>query len=469
MLSFVAGFTAVAAVLGAVSPETEPNFEPSVPSVFENVELSEIVDVTAAYTRDTLKVVAENIASEPASQYYISLSYEDADCLAAIEAEDGIGPLRIYEASEYHDEENAYFGVNLRAPVVPGDQVELTIGRAYIGKTYPLPRKAEQSDTQMLAYSGSRTIASPYRSRTQTLTIKTVTQNVLDIEKNQAQSGGAPGRGGLVKFGPFENVKPNVRTKLTLQYENPLPQLHFPRLDRTVWVSHWGDAVSFDETYELQNIGTELKGGFSRLDFMRSNEVMGFNLNMAAIRQLVLSVPSPARDLYYVDLVGNVSTSRVHDTQRDTKLEVTPRYPVFGGWHYNFTVGWTNPLGQFVHKTESGRYVLAVPLLTGSEDASYDEVSTKIILPEGAANVEFGDIYGNTAESSTVYSYLDFQGRPALEVVHRKLVTDHRSGLLLVSYDYSVMTALRKPVILATAVLAVFVAAFYGTKIDWSI
>lgn len=463
MLSFVAGFAVLSAVLGAVSPES------AVPDVFRNIELEQVIDLTAAYTRESLKVVAMNVGEQPVREYFLPLAYDDASKLAALEAEDDTGSLRISEVDSLHDGTNAYFSVLFREPVSPGDQVEFTVGRAYIGKTHPYPRKALQSEPQFLVFNGSRTILSPYKSQKQTLTIKTVTQNIYDVEKDNRQKAKSPTLGGLAKFGPFENVKPFTRTPLTLQYENPLPQIHFPRLDRKVWISHWGDAVSFDESYDLQNVGTELKGSFSRLDYMRANDAQSFTLNTAAVRQLLLSVPSPARDMYYVDLVGNVSTSRVQTTAEGTKMEVHPRYPVVGGWHYNFTVGWTNPLGQFVHKVGSNRYTAAIPLLTGPEDSSYDVVSTKIILPEGATNIDFADVYGNTAEYSTVYSYLDFQGRPALDVVHQKLVTDHRAGLLLVSYDYSLIAALRKPLILATAVFCVFLTAFYGSQINWSL
>ncbi|PRT53545.1 Dolichyl-diphosphooligosaccharide--protein glycosyltransferase subunit 1 [Wickerhamiella sorbophila] len=463
MLSFVAGFAVLSAVLGASSPES------AVPDVFRNIELQQVIDLTAAYTRESLKVVAMNIGEEPVREYFLPLTYEDASKLAALEAEDDVGSLRINEVDSLHDGSNAYFSVNLRQPVAPGEEIEFTVGRAFIAKTQPYPRKAEQSEQQLLVYNGSRTILSPYKSQKQTLTIKTVTQNIYDVEKDNRQTAKSQQLGGLATFGPFNNVKPFTRTPLTLQYENPLPQVHFPRLDRKIWISHWGDAISFDESYDLQNVGTELKGSFSRLDYMRTSDGRAFSLNTAAVRQLMLSVPSPARDMYYVDLVGNVSTSRVQTSAEGTRLEIHPRYPVVGGWHYNFTVGWTNPLGQFVHKVGPNRYTAAIPLLTGPEDASYDEVSTKIILPEGATNIDFADVYGNSAEVSTVYSYLDFQGRPALDVVHRKLVTDHRAGLLLVSYDYSLLAALRKPLILATAVFCVFVTAFYGSQINWSL
>ena len=94
-------------------------------------------------------------------------------------------------------------------------------------------------------------------------------------------------------------------------------------------------------------------------------------------------------DPYFVDEIGNVSTSRFRSNIREANLELKPRYPMFGGWNYSFKVGWNNDLKGFVRRTKgaSDQYVLKVPFFEGpkqAEGVEYERVVTRVILPEGA-------------------------------------------------------------------------------------
>ena len=66
-------------------------------------------------------------------------------------------------------------------------------------------------------------------------------------------------------------------------------------------------------------------------------------------------------------------------------LELTPRYPLLGGWNYTFTPGWDAPLADWAGvDKKSGKYVVAVPFLNTFKDVPVDDAELKIILPEGA-------------------------------------------------------------------------------------
>lgn len=119
-----------------------------------------------------------------------------------------------------------------------------------------------------------------------------------------------------------------------------------------------------------------------------------------AITSLSLSLPPNIRRPYYYDIVGNVSTSRFRPStppnqallpsQRKAKantvstLELSPRFPLMGGWNYTFTIGYDAPLGDFEKRRRMGEYVLAVPFLTPIQDMAVDDVRLEIRLPEGA-------------------------------------------------------------------------------------
>jgi oligosaccharyltransferase complex subunit alpha (ribophorin I) len=92
-------------------------------------------------------------------------------------------------------------------------------------------------------------------------------------------------------------------------------------------------------------------------------------------------------DAYYTDVIGNVSTSKFRSNKREALLEIKPRYPVFGGWKYPFTIGWNADAKNFLRKLSGNGYVLNVPFLEGpkqAEGVEYEQVLLRIVLPEGA-------------------------------------------------------------------------------------
>ena len=135
-----------------------------------------------------------------------------------------------------------------------------------------------------------------------------------------------------------------------------------------------------------------LKGHFSRLEFQSQN----FYNRIAphTLVSLALHLPPGVHDVYYYDLNGNVSTSRLRTTpsvpkgsnaNQYTLFEMRPRYPVMGQWNYSFTLGWDSPLQDYGGwDKESGSYLVGVPLQTLVPGAVVDEAEIKIILPEGA-------------------------------------------------------------------------------------
>lgn len=112
---------------------------------------------------------------------------------------------------------------------------------------------------------------------------------------------------------------------------------------------------------------------------------------------MALHLPPGVHDVYYYDLNGNVSTSKLHPAPSVPKgttsnlytlFEMRPRYPVMGQWNYSFTLGWDSPLQDYAgwDKT-NGKHIVAVPLLTQVPGAVVNDAEIKIILPEGATYV----------------------------------------------------------------------------------
>lgn len=135
-----------------------------------------------------------------------------------------------------------------------------------------------------------------------------------------------------------------------------------------------------------------LKGHFSRLQ----HQTQSFYQRSAphVLTAMNLHLPAGIRNTYFIDLIGNVSTSKLRSTpsvSRNAKtpqysvLELKPRYPLMGGWNYSFTLGWDAPLQDSANwDAENGRYIVGVPVMTLIPSAVIDDAEFKIVLPEGA-------------------------------------------------------------------------------------
>lgn len=102
------------------------------------------------------------------------------------------------------------------------------------------------------------------------------------------------------------------------------------------------------------------------------------------LKGLTFDLPVSARDPYFRDEVGNVSTSHFRVEKNKAVLEITPRYPLFGGWNYTWYHGFNADLGSYVHKAKSGKYVLNIKFVENIKDMTVDKAVFRVILPEGA-------------------------------------------------------------------------------------
>jgi hypothetical protein len=60
-------------------------------------------------------------------------------------------------------------------------------------------------------------------------------------------------------------------------------------------------------------------------------------------------LPASARDVYYRDEIGNISTSNLRDLDDSMELELRPRFPLFGGWKTHYVMGYNVPSYQYLY------------------------------------------------------------------------------------------------------------------------
>jgi oligosaccharyltransferase complex subunit alpha (ribophorin I) len=345
-----------------------------------------------------------------------------------------------------------YFVVHLPEPLAPKAQITLGISYSVLSALSPLPATIQQGEKQFLTYSFSAYTPSAYATVTQKTKLKLPSTNVPDYTTTDGlKSGSDPERkGATYTYGPYDTAKltPGTEYPVSVRYEFTKPIITVNLLERDLEVSQWGGNLATEERYWLRNNGSQLTKQFSRVEWTMANYQ---KLPTSAVRELTYPLQPGSVDPYFIDDIGNVSTSRYRPSKgkNAANLELKPRYPIFGGWNYSFRVGWNNDLASFLRLAagvNSDSHVLKVPLIEGpkmAEGIQYERVIVRVILPEGAHNVRFEIIEGATsnglpganqihASLSSLKTYMDTLGRTTLTLEVDSLTDEARDAKLVV-------------------------------------
>ena len=284
--------------------------------------------------------------------------------------------------------ETQYFRISLPKSLAAGAQQTLGITYYVLSAYRPLPATIAQDDKQYLVYDFSAYCPSAYETTKQKTEVKFPSSDVPDFTQLAADLPQAQKQGSKLTYGPFDKAVPaGALLPVEVRFEFTKPVNHVERLERDIEVSHWGGNVAFEERYELYNRGANLSTLFNRVKWAQSQF---YNPPTPAIKEMKFALRPGSEDVYYTDVIGNVTTSRFRSSKREASLEIKPRYPVFGGWKFPFTVGWNSDAKNFVRRLTGGSYVLNVPFLEGpkqQEGVEYEQVRLQILLPEGAEYV----------------------------------------------------------------------------------
>ncbi|KAJ6029677.1 hypothetical protein N7499_000824 [Penicillium canescens] len=467
------------------------DFKP--PQVFKNTNLVRNTNLEKGFVRETINIVVENVDKQPQTDYYVPFPSEVFDQIGAFEVRDKKAPeqgrFEVDTTEAVSSNGNQYFVVHLPEPLAPKAQITLGISYSVLSALSPLPATIQQGEKQFLTYSFSAYTPSAYATVTQKTKVKFPSTNVPDYTTTDGlKSGSDPERkGATYTYGPYDTTKltPGTEYPISVRYEFTKPIITVNLLERDLEVSQWGGNLATEERYWLRNNGSQLTNQFSRVEWTMANYQ---KLPTSAVRELTYPLQPGSVDPYFIDDIGNVSTSRYRPSKgkNAANLELKPRYPIFGGWNYSFRVGWNNDLASFLRLAagvNSDSHVLKVPLIEGpkmAEGIQYERVVVRVVLPEGAHNVRFEVIEGATsnglpganqihASLSSLKTYMDTLGRTTLTLEVDSLTDEARDAKLVVTYDHTMMDALRKPFTIFAGLLTVFVAAWGIGKIDVSI
>ena len=206
------------------------------------------------------------------------------------------------------------------------------------------------------------------------------------------------------------------------------------------------------------------------------------------VESLKATLPVGAKDVFYRDMVGNISTSNMRAELNGVSLEIKPRFPLFGGWRtqwyhsYNLgpdaltsTIDGASADGTTtaLMKSADGKLKVTMPFMPPFEGGLVETYQTKVILPEGAYDVDVklpSGVTVDTATDSTRHTYLDGpgDGRPVRVVIATNVVEQH-TGDLVVTFRMPAGSIIREPMMLVGAYMAAFVVYLLVSRIDLTV
>ena len=384
------------------------------------------LDVTTQLVRETVTVTLDNVGAQPLTTYAVTTPEPGKLAFVQVKSKAGtVLPLTVTKTGASGPEA---WAVALEPAIAAGEKAQLTVAFVYINMIVPLPAKRPILQTQLVRVDHRLHFFSPYPIAKER-TVVTVPTGAAIIGKGDAPAVAVDAN--KVTYGPYTDVPAADEDVLFVHFENNAPFAVVTNLERTLEVSHWGDNLAVEEFFDVEHRGTQIEGEFNRLDIMRggtfgrSNVITSFSVNL----------PITATEIYYRDVIGNISTSTLRSNLAKgiTTLTMEPRYPVFGGWKTKWFHGWNEPLSTvlFARKDRPG-YVLSVPLATLFENAAVEKFTLRVTLPEGATNIQLhSDTPMDSITQTKVFTYLDSTGRPVLIAKRDRLVNEH-NGLVYV-------------------------------------
>ncbi|WFD33220.1 dolichyl-diphosphooligosaccharide--protein glycosyltransferase subunit 1 [Malassezia cuniculi] len=419
--------------------------------------LSKHIDLGGTMSMFTLKAQAVPDADD--AEYLVYLNDKEHSHLSALNTTISASESVVAAASRVVGPLNDANGTVVYAIDIPesvrGKELAINIIGRVVHVTTPLPRTLRQKENQYLYWEGDAAVRTPYASNQVTLTIKTPTNTI------SAFGPGGERSGPKITYGPQPGKAHTEKTVVPstfVHYLYPRPLMTFVDFERTVQLSHIGNTVSTQDNIWLRNDGALLSGFFSRSDYIVAKYMKRKSEYASIIDQFPYFLPARARDVYFIDTIGNVSTSALRPNTEEvpTRLDLLPRYPVMGGWNYTFSVGWKEDLGRVARKVSSGRFSVAVPFISTTKNTAVDHALTRIVLPEGARNIEvFLPFDVDQVRTEHFSTYLDSVGRPAV-VVERANCSAAHTLPIFIEYSLSPIDHLRKPAAVAAVVACIY-------------
>jgi len=420
-----------------------------------------IVDISSQLVQITDKLKVENTGASPVKYVIFTTDYSMKDHLAFIGATTGKEAitLKVVPAKLTDKPDILVHKIELSTPLAVGKSIDIEVETVFSKYLIPFPSEITQKEKQLAKYIGSHYLYSPYKTSKQTTKVLLASKNIENFTKLKPFSQSD----NTITFGAYENIGPFATNECIVHYENNSPFLTITKMERTIEVSHWGN-IAIEEHIDILHTGAKLKGSFSRFDYQREH-----NSGINSIKAFKTILPASAKDVYYRDDIGNISTSNMYVKHDSVELTLRPRFPLFGGWKTRYVIGYNLPSYEYLFN-DGSQFSLRMRLLDHVFDSmAVDEYTVKIILPEGSIDLQLETPYElKKLPMSLHFTYLDITGRPVTTLTGKNLVESHIQDFTL-NYTFPKIYLLREPLIVVAAFLILFITVLIYVRLDFSI
>ena len=186
-----------------------------------------------------------------------------------------------------------------------------------------------------------------------------------------------------VRYGPYKNMPPFSFEIIRLLFEYLDPLLILTEATKTVRVSHWG-YILVDEYFAVENIGSKLKGEYSRVDFEYLRK--GDN----CLKSISAVYPWYIQSMYFHDYIGNISSTNALREDDRVALKYQPRFPICGGWKTDWNQGYQMPTKYHLTRSleDENLYTLEFDFLHNYDVLLAENYTVEITLPYGASDFQ---------------------------------------------------------------------------------
>lgn len=417
------------------------------------------IDLTGQVEEVRVAATVRNGGGEAAAVYFVAVPAARAGHLSFYSAASAAGaPLDVKDArvagAHGAPDGTRFLRVSLAEPLAAGATAEVSVHLVFTDTQRPLPAAIRQDDDQLVQYVDSVYFFSPYATATQKTEVLLASDHVESRTKKKPSKQSKR----RISYGPYEDVPAYGASRLKVHFKNNGKFMRFTRVVRDIEVSHWGN-VAVEEHVWVEHNGARLDGPFHRVTYEKR---IG---SQAAFDQLTATLPRKATDTYYRDYIGNISSSAVRRGRRETVMELTTRFPLFGGWKTDFYTGYNIPARELLSTdaARSDRYVLNTTFSTPFREAVVDDLTLRVILPEGASDIKLFVPFDVDSEDRAVRkTYLDTVGRPTVVFRKTNLVSYHDDYFQVV-YVFPKRDMLIEPLMLSGIFFGLFAfTIFYG-------
>jgi len=417
-------------------------------------EAERTVDLTSQLVKITTAITLENKGDATVKEFELAFPAAELEHLSYLDVSDKEDEE---EKLSHSVTAGGKFKVVLATPLKSGESASVNVEAVLTRFLKPYPAKIAQSDKQQILFTSTLYLYTPYTVTSQKTIVKLSSSSIESHTKTKPVSV----NDNTITYGPYKDVAPLQDKELKVHYENNSPFLVVNDMLRWIEVSHWGN-IAVEESYQMTHEGAELKGHFSRYDYQRSPA-------HAAIKSFKTVLPAAAKDVYYRDEIGNISTSNMLSQDDSVEVEIRPRFPLFGGWKTKYYLGYNVPAYQYLFN-KGDNYILKMRVIDHVfDDFVVDKLSLKIVLPEGCTGIQVKTPYGLNKNKQEIHkTYLDTVGRPVVVLSKDNLVEGHIQDLE-VHYTFKKIQLLQEPLLCVAAFYILFISVICIVRMDFSI